>query len=129
MGRYGLGAAHKSPWIVPYIGAGGILFGTAAVPTITLTYCHSYERILLIVVADCYLPVASEVLLLSVGLRNVFGFGFSYGVIPWIQRVGFQRAFCSMVGIHCAIVLLGIPLYYWGKWIRHKSATWKVINW
>ena len=79
--------------------------------------------------ADCYLPVASEVLLLSVALRNVFGFGFSYGVIPWIKASGFQIAFGTMVAIHCAILLLGVPLYYWGKQIRHKSASWKVINW
>src|SRR5438046_8040832 len=80
-------------------------------------------------VADCYLPVASEVLLLSVGLRNVFGFGFSYGVIPWINAVGYQTAFGTMVAIHCVILLLGVPLWYWGKQIRHKSAGWKVIIW
>jgi hypothetical protein len=62
-------------------------------------------------------------------LRNIVGFGFSYAVTPWIAAVGFQKAFGTMVAIHCAILLLGVPLYFHGKRIRHISAGWKVINW
>jgi hypothetical protein len=74
--------------------------------------------------------VAAEALLLINGLKTVsFGFGFSYGVIPWVDGSGFQRAFGTMVGINCGIMLLGVPLWYFGKQIRNKTAEWKVIAW
>jgi hypothetical protein len=37
-GRYGVGIANQTHWIVPWIGGGIILFGNASIPTITLTY-------------------------------------------------------------------------------------------
>jgi hypothetical protein len=83
----------------------------------------------LIAVADCYYPVAAEVFLFSVGLRNVFGFGIGYAITPWIAAVGYQNAFGTMAAIHCAILGLGLPLWYWGKKIRNATARWKVINW
>ena len=64
---------------------------------------------------DCYYPIIPEVLLLSVGLRNVFGFGISYAVIPWIIAVGYRKAFGTMVSIHCAILGLGPPFWYWAR--------------
>jgi hypothetical protein len=78
-------------------------------------------------VIDCYYPVAYEAMLLVNGLKNVFGWAFSYGVVPWVTRSGYQGAFCTMVGIQCAVMLFGVPLWYWGKQIRHHSASWKVI--
>jgi hypothetical protein len=80
-------------------------------------------------VVDCYYPVTAEVLLLSSGLRNVFGFGFAFGVTSWISHAGFKRAFGTMAGIQCAVMLFGIPLWYYGKQLRHKTAGWKVISW
>ena len=80
MGRYGLGAAHTFCDRSLHR-AGGILFDSRCPHNHFNLLSFLIERILLIVVVDCYLPVASE-FLLSVGLRNVFGFGFSYGVIP-----------------------------------------------
>jgi hypothetical protein len=82
----------------------------------------------LILVLDAYLPVAHEALVLVQGLKQVFAFGFSYGIVPWIDLSGFQGAFGTMVGIQCAIMLFGVPLWYWGKQIRHSTATWKVVS-
>lgn len=80
-------------------------------------------------VIDSYYPVAFEALLLVNGLKNMFAFGFSYGVIPWVTRSGFQTAFGEMVAIQTGVMLLAIPLFLYGKQIRHKSAGWKVISW
>ena len=44
-------------------------------------------------VIDSYYPMAFEALLLVNGLKNVFAFGFSYGVVPWIIHSGYQDAF------------------------------------
>jgi hypothetical protein len=66
-------------------------------------------------------------MLLSIGLKNIFGFGFAYGVIPWISAQGYAAAFGTMVGVHCGILLFGIPLWYYGKRIRQATAGWKLI--
>lgn len=89
----------------------------------------SYYLVSKLVVIDSYYPVAFEALLLVNGLKNMFAFGFSYGVIPWLTRSGFQAAFGEMVGIQTGVMLLAIPLFLYGKQIRHQSAGWKVISW
>ena len=43
------------------------------------------------------------------------------------MRDGYQKAFGIMVGINSAILLLAVPLYFYGKKLRHISAGWKVI--
>ena len=78
---------------------------------------------------DCYHPVAPELFNLVNGLKQVFAFGFSYGVIPWITVSGYKDAFATMAGINCGIMLLGVPLYLYGKRIRQETARWKVITW
>src|SRR5947199_58007 len=52
----------------------------------------------LTLVIDCYFLVSYEALLMVNGLKNIFGFGFSYAVVPWITLQGFQGAFGTMVG-------------------------------
>jgi hypothetical protein len=66
-------------------------------------------------------------MLLVNGLKNLFGWGFSFGIVPWVTLSGYQGAFCTMVGIQFGVMLFGLPLWYWGKQIRHLSASWKVI--
>ena len=68
-------------------------------------------------------------MLLVNGLKNIFAFGFSYGVIPWIQRDGYGSAFGAMVGIQCGVMLFALPLWFFGKKIRHQSSQWKLISW
>lgn len=78
---------------------------------------------------DSYFAVAPENLLLIIGLKNIVGFGFSYAVIPWLNASGYERTFGAMAGIYTAIMLLGVPLWYWGKRIRHATSKWKIIMW
>ena len=80
-------------------------------------------------VIDSYLPVAFEALLLVNGLKNMFAFGFSYGVVPWVTRSGFQAAFCEMIAIQSGVMLFAVPLFIYGKKLRHISGGWKVISW
>lgn len=79
------------------------------------------------VVLDAYLPVAYEALLLVNAFKQIFAFGFSYGIVPWVLLDGFEGAFGAMAGIHFAIMLLAAPLWYYGKQIRHKSSAWKLV--
>jgi hypothetical protein len=79
------------------------------------------------VVLDAYLPVGYDALLLANALKQIFAFGFSYGVVPWVTLDGFNGAFGAMAGIQCGLVLFGIPLYIYGKRLRHMSGGWKII--
>jgi hypothetical protein len=127
MNRYGIGIQHQSHWIIPYIGFGCVNFGIGSVPAIGMTYSNLCTFFSLTVVIDAYYQVAFEALLLVSGLKQVFSFGFSYAIIPWLVKDGYQKAFGAMVGINCAVLLLALPLWYYGKQIRHVSASWKVI--
>ena len=81
----------------------------------------------LTLVLDSYYPVAYEVLVLVNAVKQLFAFGFSYGVVPWVMLDGFGGAFGAMAGIQAALTLLGLPMWYYGKKLRHKSGGWKVI--
>jgi len=80
-------------------------------------------------VVDSYLAVAPEVLVLALGFKQVFAFSFSYAAIPWIDADGWDGTFGAMAGISLGIMAFGLPLWYFGKRIRHASATWRLISW
>jgi len=81
----------------------------------------------LTLVLDSYLPVGYEVLVLVNAVKQLFAFGFSYGVVPWVLLDGYGGAFGAMAGIQAALTLLGVPLWYFGKQLRRKSGGWKII--
>jgi len=74
-------------------------------------------------VVDSYFPVAFEALVMVNAVKQLFAFGFSYGIISWVTLDGFG----AMAGIQFAITLLGLVLWYFGKKLRHGSGGWKVI--
>lgn len=96
-------------------------------------------------VSDCALPVNSDALLLVNGLKNIgecaytsylqaytndwlVAFGFLYGIIPWVSKVGYVDCFGTMGGIFVAIVGGGgVLLIMYGARVRHASAQWKII--
>jgi hypothetical protein len=78
-------------------------------------------------VVDSYFPVAFEALVVVNAVKQLFAFGFSYGIVPWITLDGFTGAFGAMAGIQAAVTLIGLALWYFGKAIRHKTGGWKVI--
>jgi hypothetical protein len=83
-GRYGWGIAELKPWELSWIGGSAIPFAYGAMNTITLAYgTHCKLTRLTVTVVDCYYPVTAEVMQLSVSVRNLVGFGFSYAITPW----------------------------------------------
>jgi hypothetical protein len=78
---------------------------------------------------DCYYAISPELMNLIIGLKNVFSFGFAYAIIPWITDVGYSGGFGTMSAIQFSVVMLGLPLWYWGEQIRHATAKWKIIMW
>ena len=59
-----------------------------------------------------YLPVAIEALLLINAFKQIFAFGFAYGIVPWVTLDGYQRAFRARAGIQSGLMLFGVPLSY-----------------
>ena len=78
---------------------------------------------------DSYYLVSPELMLLVVALKNIFGFGFSYAVLPWLTATGYVNTFVAMAFILFGLILFGLPLWYWGKQIRYASAKWKIVLW
>ncbi|KAA8614739.1 ProP Permease of the major facilitator superfamily [Pyrenophora tritici-repentis] len=114
---FGYGVQDALSWVSLFFGYGMISVALTAIPTVTLAY-----------LSDCALPVNSDVLLLVNGLKNIVAFGFLYGVIPWVDSVGYTSSFGTLAGIFAGIVGVGaVFLIMYGATVRHVSAQWKVI--
>lgn len=79
---------------------------------------------------DSYYPVSPEALNLIIAYKNIISFGFSYAIVPWLGKWGFERVFGTMAGLYLLFaVVFAIPLYYFGKTFREVIAKWKIILW
>jgi hypothetical protein len=77
---WGIGLGDRLHWAVPAVGSGISTAVLCAVPNIGMTY-----------VVDSYRPVAGEAMTGLTAFKNTVAFGFSFGVIPWIQRNGLSQ--------------------------------------
>lgn len=57
-----------------------------------------------------------------------FGFLLSFYTNPWIAESGYSRAFGAMAGISGGVILCAIPMYFFGKSIRHKTWRWGFVK-
>ncbi|CAK7199148.1 hypothetical protein SEUCBS139899_001820 [Sporothrix eucalyptigena] len=114
---FGYGVQETLHWTSLFFGYGMVSFALTAVPTITMAY-----------VSDCLLPVNSDALMLVNGTKNVVAFGFLYGIIPWVTKVGYVDCFGAQAGIYVAIIAIGaVLLIRYGAAIRHRQAQWRII--
>ncbi|KAF2709482.1 MFS general substrate transporter [Pleomassaria siparia CBS 279.74] len=114
---WGYAAQNTMSWVAMFFAYGMIAVSLTATPTITMAY-----------VSDCLLPVNSDALLLVNGLKNMVAFGFLYGVIDWVDKVGYVDCFGTQAGIFVGIVGIGaVALIMLGASIRHATAKWSVI--
>ncbi|KAH8676282.1 MFS transporter [Xylariales sp. PMI_506] len=114
---YGVGIEKELHWICPTIGLGLLNFSISQGTNVCLVY-----------VIDAYRPVAGEITLTVMGFKSMFGFLLSFYTNPWIDEVGYLNAYGTMAGIAVFVLLLWIPLYYWGKAIRHATWHWSVLS-
>lgn len=109
-------------WTIPTLGLGFISFSCASATNVSLTY-----------VVDAYRPIAGETIVTQLAFKSCFGFLLSFYANPWIQEIGYTKAFGSMAGISSAILMLWVPLYIWGKQVRRATMKWdlmtKTIGW
>ena len=91
---FGVGASHAVHWM-------GIAFGLVfVVGTFPIGSAIAINYII-----DSYREVAGDGLVTMILIRNSIGFGFSYGITPWIEASGVQNTYI-------AIAFLG--MFFWG---------------
>jgi MFS family permease len=92
----------------PHFAAAGLCF----VPSVVLSY-----------VVDAYpMEGGKESVLINAG-KNLVAFGVTKGNAQWLAKEGLNKIYCDMAGIQWAVVLLGLPLYFAGPWLRRKTQS------
>ncbi|KAJ4252321.1 hypothetical protein NW762_010919 [Fusarium torreyae] len=114
---YGVGIERSWHWIVPTIGLGLLNFSIVQATNISLVYT-----------IDGYRPVTGELAVTQHAFKSAFGFLLSFYTNPWIDESGYDKAFAAMAGISGSILLMWVPMYIWGRQIRHASWTWPIIK-
>lgn len=114
---YGVGIEKQLHWICPTIGLGLLNFSISQGTNVCLVY-----------VIDAYRPVAGEITLAVMGFKSMFGFLLSFYTNPWVEEVGYLNAYGTMAGIAAAVLVMWVPLYIWGKQIRHVTWNWPILS-
>lgn len=108
-------------------------------------------NVCLVYVIDGYRPVAGEITLAVMGFKcktsrflspppslqrinklisfqALFGFLLSFYTNPWVAQSGYRSAYGSMAGIATLVILMWVPLYLYGKQIRHTTWHWRIVS-
>lgn len=105
---FGWSTHSHDPWIVPAIFLGFLGFGTSLASTVSITY-----------VVDCYRKFALEALVSLNFAKNVLGLAFSIFVPYFFDGAGSKTSFVVYGSIEAGLCLLALPMYRYGKVIRH----------
>ncbi|RAK86784.1 MFS transporter [Aspergillus costaricaensis CBS 115574] len=116
-----------------------VIFGRAAShPTewspwaITTTFSGLYFAYIGIILngytysLDSYAERAAPILVLICAIRGFISFGISFGVTKFITEQGFQGAFDICAIIAGVVAALGIPIFFFGWWIRRVTMKYAV---
>ena len=82
----------------------------AALPALVTTYA-----------VDSYKPVAGSVMVAITVNKNVWGYGFSEFLTPWIMKSGFVPPIMTNMSLIILWCSFGIVFYYFGKTFRRWS--------
>ncbi|KAJ5348266.1 uncharacterized protein N7506_001519 [Penicillium brevicompactum] len=107
---YGQGAAHpeKYHWFVYVWAMSAYYFAFVGANIVAITY-----------LLDSYPARAGPMLVIICAFRGFISFGTSYGTTPFVQSQGYDGAFGIFGALTAAFGLLGVPVFIWGKNIRH----------
>lgn len=100
---------NKSIYIVA-TGFGFQAAGLVFVPSVVLSY-----------VVDAYATESGEALVLINAGKNLVAFGIVKSNIQWLASEGLTKMYSEMAGIQWAVLVLGVPLYFFGPWLRAKT--------
>lgn len=86
----------------------------AALPAITSTYA-----------VDSYKPVSGSIFVAITVNKNVWGYGFSKFITPWIEESGFVEPIMTNMSLITLWCLFGVLFWFKGKtfrtWTRNDS--------
>jgi hypothetical protein len=82
----------------------------------------------LVYTIDCYRPVAGEITVTQMAWKSAFGFLLSFYTNPWVQKSGYLNAYGAMAGISGGLIILGVPLFFWGARIRTATWRWALVR-
>ncbi|KAJ5666379.1 uncharacterized protein N7477_008827 [Penicillium maclennaniae] len=115
---YGCGIQYKMHWMVPTLGIGLINFTITQATNVSLVYT-----------IDSYRPVAGEIVVTQLAFKSAFGFLLGFYTNPWVDKHGYNVAYGEMAAICGGVLIFWIPLFIWGKAIREKTLSWRVMKW
>ncbi|KAH6650794.1 major facilitator superfamily domain-containing protein [Chaetomium tenue] len=114
---WGVGVQGGVHWMLPVVGIGLLNFAIVQGTNVALVY-----------VIDAYRPVAGEITTTIMAFKSLFGFLLSFYTNPWVAEAGYIKAYGVMAAISAAVLLGWVPLFFWGKKIRHATWRWRVIS-
>ena len=77
---------------------------------------------------DAYRPIAGEIVVTQMGFKALVAFLMAFYANPWIARNGYNGAFGTLAGIVFFAYGLWIPMYIWGKKLRHATLDWRLMK-
>ena len=105
------GYERKWSWkvivIIGYTCAG---IQVAALPALVTTYA-----------VDSYKPVAGSVMVAITVVKNVWGYGYSEFLTPWIDKSGFVPPIMTNMALIIIWCSFGFVFYFYGKTFRRWS--------
>ncbi|CAG8196744.1 unnamed protein product [Penicillium olsonii] len=106
------GYQYKWDWkIIVIIGYTAAGIQVAALPAITSTYA-----------VDSYKPVAGSIMVSITVNKNLWGYGFSKFITPWVEESGFVKPIMLNMTLATLWCLCAIPFYFYGKKCRGWTA-------
>ncbi|PSK59244.1 hypothetical protein B9Z65_3568 [Elsinoe australis] len=76
--------------------------------------------------SEAYPKNPGPALVIVIGLKNVFSFGASFGIVPMVHMFSYVKAFMILLAFFIGLFALGIPVYFlnprWRAYIGRKNA-------
>lgn len=107
---FGYSVSRLQHYVRPAVGAAIASSGLTLVPSVMLSY-----------VVDAYPRASGEALVLVNTSKNVVAFGLAKGGYDWMAKEGVEKMFYEFAGIQWAVLFLGLPLYFFGPWLRERT--------
>ena len=133
---YGCGIHYKMHWMVPTLGIGLSKFSFCDTRTSSslLTFAVNFTitqatNVSLVYTIDSYRPIAGEIVVTQLAFKSAFGFLLGFYTNPWVDKHGYNVAYGEMAAICGGVLIFWIPLFIWGKAIREKTLSWRVMKW
>jgi len=104
---------YQNTWrweVIVIIGYTLLGIQVSAIPAIASTYS-----------IDSYKPVTGEILVSTTVNKNLWGYGLSAFITPWILKNGYVDPLMTNMGLTVMFTLMAVPLYFWGKSLRHLT--------